>query len=1086
MKRNVIFVASVVLLTGFPLAAFAISYLPGQTLDPSCPPSDPTCIVVPNTTSSSFTATSTTATSTFAGDVYVAGTASSTNVVVSGSLTLGSLNGILKAVAGVITSALVNLATDVTGILGIGNGGTGVSTTPTYGQLLVGNGGGGYALTSTSSLGIAGTWGSITGSLASQTDLRNALSALLPLASWYATTTSALAEGTNLYWTNSRFDARLAATTSLPNITTLGNLASVGTIASGIWHGSPISKNYGGTGIGSYSPGDILYADNSGNLQRLPIGSTGNTLQVQAGLPAWGTAPSGSGGGAGGVWATTTNNLAIYPANTAYQVIVGGSATSTLNSIFEVHGGAYVSGNIGIATTSPVTSLSVAGSGYLTGGLGVGVLNTTAGTVQTSGNALFGGTVTGSSFSGAGTGLTGTAASLSIGGNANTATTLQSARTINNVSFDGSGNITITAASSTALSDNNTWSGTNAFGTISAGVWHGNAIGATWGGTGSSTPSGILVGNGTGAINSLAFSGPLSLSGSTLALSQANGSQPGFLASADWTNFNGKLASSSLSAGTGIGYNSATGVITNSGVTSLAASYPLLTSGSSGSIMISLGFGTTTSNTWSSLQTLAGGFLSQASSTIIGPFTVTGATTLSGLTVSSAPSGFLQTNASGVVSATSTFSLANNVFGILGIGYGGTGVVSAPTYGQLLVGNGGGGYALTSTSSLGIAGTWGSITGTLSNQTDLQNALNLKLSSSSLATSALLAGLVSDHTGSGSLAFATSPTFAGTPVFGGGIVNYSTNSTTTIPNGNPYAWTVATSTTATPLVEVDTSGSNGAVSLGAANASSSSLILGATGAPATLVFAASSTIEGAGTGQLITIGANADTVDFMGSGNVGIGTTTPGSLFSVNGVGNWTAATSTFYSTGGINLSGGCFSINGTCIGGSGGGVALGNPNTWTALQTLGAGFIAQASSTVVGPLTITGALTLGSGTTTTSNGININGGCFSLNGTCINGGGGPTYTFSYPLTNTSNTISLAFGTTTANTWSSLQTFSTGASTTNLVISGLGNTGTNCLQINALGVDFLDRLCVRRIREHARRFLRPDSVQQRQHVRRGV
>jgi len=55
------------------------------------------------------------------------------------------------------------------------------------------------------------------------------------------------------------------------------------------------------------------------------------------------------------------------------------------------------------------------------------------------------------------------------------------------------------------------------------------------------------------------------------------------------------------------------------------------------------------------------------------------------------------------------------------------------------------------------------------------------------------------------------------------------------------------------------------------------------------------------------------------TGNVGIGTTTPGSLLSLNGIANFTAATSTFYSTGGINLTGGgCFSINGICISGGG------------------------------------------------------------------------------------------------------------------------------------------------------------------------
>ncbi|HTV26814.1 MAG TPA: tail fiber domain-containing protein [Xanthobacteraceae bacterium] len=50
------------------------------------------------------------------------------------------------------------------------------------------------------------------------------------------------------------------------------------------------------------------------------------------------------------------------------------------------------------------------------------------------------------------------------------------------------------------------------------------------------------------------------------------------------------------------------------------------------------------------------------------------------------------------------------------------------------------------------------------------------------------------------------------------------------------------------------------------------------------------------------------------AGNVGIGTTTPGSIFSVAGVANWTTATSTYYSSGGINLAAGCFAIAGNCL----------------------------------------------------------------------------------------------------------------------------------------------------------------------------
>ncbi|MCE9628909.1 MAG: tail fiber domain-containing protein, partial [Candidatus Vogelbacteria bacterium] len=81
------------------------------------------------------------------------------NLAVTGGTKLGTLNGILKGINGYVTTALVNLTSDVTGILGISNGGTGTSTAPAYGELLVGNGLGGYSFFATSSLGIIGSGG---------------------------------------------------------------------------------------------------------------------------------------------------------------------------------------------------------------------------------------------------------------------------------------------------------------------------------------------------------------------------------------------------------------------------------------------------------------------------------------------------------------------------------------------------------------------------------------------------------------------------------------------------------------------------------------------------------------------------------------------------------------------------------------------------------------------------------------------------------------------------------------------------------------------------------------------------------------
>jgi len=76
-------------------------------------------------------------------------------------------------------------------------------------------------------------------------------------------------------------------------------------------------------------------------------------------------------------------------------------------------------------------------------------------------------------------------------------------------------------------------------------------------------------------------------------------------------------------------------------------------------------------------------------------------------------------------------------------------------------------------------------------------------------------------------------------------------------------------------------------------------------------------IDNDGTANSLTVqGTTAYDLVVLKSGYVGIGTTTPGSLLSLNDIANFTTATSTFYSTGGIDLTSGCFAIGGTCIAG--------------------------------------------------------------------------------------------------------------------------------------------------------------------------
>ena len=43
-----------------------------------------------------------------------------------------------------------------------------------------------------------------------------------------------------------------------------------------------------------------------------------------------------------------------------------------------------------------------------------------------------------------------------------------------------------------------------------------------------------------------------------------------------------------------------------------------------------------------------------------------------------------------------------------------------------------------------------------------------------------------------------------------------------------------------------------------------------------------------------------------------------GGALSLGGIANFTTATSTFYSSGGVNLASGCYAINGTCLSAAG------------------------------------------------------------------------------------------------------------------------------------------------------------------------
>ncbi len=181
---------------------------------------------------------------------------------------------------------------------------------------------------------------------------------------------------------------------------------------------------------------------------------------------------------------------------------------------------------------------------------------------------------------------------------------------------------------------------------------------------------------------------------------------------------------------------------------------------------------------------------------------------------------------------------------------------------------------------------------------------------------------------------------------------------------------------------------------------------------------------------------------YTASGKLGIGTTSPGSILSVQGVANFSTATSTFYSTGGINLTGGCFSVNGTCT------TDLANafihasttiPKTYTANTFTGLQIFTNSSTTL-------GSFTYASTTNLVVNGQSFN----SLLGSgLLNTSNALTLDTTF-LNNTTNSFIHASTTIpktyTANVFSALQTFAYSsstsytsfntASTTNLIING--------------------------------------------------
>lgn len=231
-------------------------------------------------------------------------------------------------------------------------GGTGTSTIPTYGQVLVGQSNGTYGPQATSTLGLP-TFSSIVSSLADYV-LTTSFGGLF-YQFFSATTTSALAEGSNLYWTNNRFDQRLTATTSLPSITTLENLS-----LSLVQTTGNLGVSRGGTGATTFGQG---WLHSSGGTAALTA-STSPTVNY---LTATSTTATSQFSGFVKIAKTLLVGSATNPTNALYNLI-GGNASGSGSSVYSDQEGSIVFG-VAAGTNSFIAStLSGSNKGSLVGG----------------------------------------------------------------------------------------------------------------------------------------------------------------------------------------------------------------------------------------------------------------------------------------------------------------------------------------------------------------------------------------------------------------------------------------------------------------------------------------------------------------------------------------------------------------------------------------------------------------------------------------------------------------------------------------------------------------------------------------------
>lgn len=247
-------------------------------------------------------------------------------------------------------------------------------------------------------------------------------------------------------------------------------------------------KTASGTGIavdqGSHS---ILYCDGT-NVVNAFTSTFGGAISIAAGSA---TSPNLNiiGSVTTGLYSPASNQLAVT-AN-GKEVMNFTSAASAVNFLQST---ASATGTaVSISALGSDTNIDVTFSPKGSGSINIAKVNIDGGTID--------GTVIGGASAAAITGTTITGSSIvgPLTGNATTATALQTARNINGVAFNGTADITVTAAAGTltgsTLNSGVTSSSLTSVGTLVTGVWNATTIAVAHGGTGATSAGATAAGN---------------------------------------------------------------------------------------------------------------------------------------------------------------------------------------------------------------------------------------------------------------------------------------------------------------------------------------------------------------------------------------------------------------------------------------------------------------------------------------------------------------------------------------------------------------------------------------------------------------